>query len=159
MKSMVSPAVYIPVGASRSSNRDHPRSWSWKTSRPQSYAIVTERIGSWWTYRNVIARVRSSQFGEPDRDDRVRSRPNRRLDRNNPIGTYVSVSEREFRPWLIVTPEIDKSCGSHPSATSRIRTYRLASPCIQTWNFRENSTISYEWPIVAFVTDRTTVET
>ena len=145
--------LYIyPSGSSRSSNRDHPRSWSWKTSRPQSYAIVTERIGSWWTYRNVFARIRSSQFGEPDRDDRVRSRP-------NPIGTYVIVYEREIRPWLIVTPEIDKSCGSHPNATNRIRTYRLASPRVQTWNFWENSTTSCEWPIVAFVTDRTTVGT
>ena len=110
MNPMVSPAAYIyPSGSSHSSNRDHPRSWSWKTSRPKSYAIVTERIGSWWTYRNVSARIRSSQFGEPNRDDRVRSRPNRRLDRNNPIGTYVIVSEREIRSWLIMTPEIDKS--------------------------------------------------
>ena len=74
------------------------------------------------------------------------------------IGTYVILSEREIRPWQIVTPEIEiemrgfkhlsaeywvlsdsRNSGprSHPSATNRIRTYRLASPRIQTWNFRE----------------------
>ena len=123
--------LYIyPSGASRSSIRDHPRSWSWKTSRLQSYTIVTERIGSWWTYRNVFAHIRSCQFGEPDRDDRIRSRPNRRLDCNNPIGTYVIVSEREIRPWLIVTPEIDKSYGSHPRqqiVSERIDSHHLVS--------------------------------
>ena len=128
MNSMVSPAAYIyPSGSSRSSNRDHPRSWSWKTSRPQSYAIVMERIGSWWKSRNVSARIRSSQFGEPDRDDRVRSRPNRRLDRNNPIGTYVIASEREIKSWLIVTPEIDKSW------FDRIRAQQIVSTRITSY--------------------------
>ena len=136
--------IYIyPSGSSRSSNRDHPRSWSWKTTRPQSCAVVMERIGSWWTSRNVSARIRSSQFGEPDRDDIVRSRPNRRLDRNKPIGTYVIVSEREIRPWLILTPEIDKSL------LDRIRAQQIVSERIDSHHLVFKSKISEKIPRLA----------
>lgn len=62
---------------------------------PQKSALVrVERIGR---YSNVSVRNRSSQIGDPDRDDRVTSKPNRGLNRANPIGTYMTVSEQETR--------------------------------------------------------------
>lgn len=99
MKSMVSRAdtrrgpivaqIVITLDRDRERHRDHNRILS-----QQSASVRDERIG---TYPNVSARTRSSQIGDPDRDDRVRSRANRGLDRDNPIGTYVIVSERETR--------------------------------------------------------------
>ncbi len=89
MKSMVSRAVYIPVGLDRERHRDHNRIRS-----QQSASVRDDRIGM---YPNVSARTRSSKIGDPDRDDRVRSGPNRGLNRDNPIGTYLLVSERETR--------------------------------------------------------------
>ncbi|KAK7474396.1 hypothetical protein BaRGS_00034350 [Batillaria attramentaria] len=58
----------------------------------ESASVRDERIG---TYRDVSARTKASQIGDPDRDDRVRWRPNHGLDGDTPVGTYVIVSERE----------------------------------------------------------------
>ena len=54
--------------------------------------------------------------------------------------------------WHIVTQ-------SQPIATNRSGTYWLVTHRIQTWNFYKSSTISYDWLIVAYVTNRTTVGT
>ena len=99
IKSMVNRAVYrrgpivaqivITLDPDRERHRDHNRIRS-----QQSASVRDDRIG---TYPNVSARTRSSQIGDPDRDDRVRSGPNRGLNRDNPIGTYLIVSERETR--------------------------------------------------------------
>ena len=56
--------IYIlPSGSNRSSNRNYPRSWSWKTSWSHPYSVTTDRIGMRGTYQNVYTRATSSKNG------------------------------------------------------------------------------------------------
>ena len=57
----------------------------------------------------AYARTTSSQIGNLDRDDRMWTAPHRGRDRDNPVQTYLIVSEGETRSWQIVSPEIEQS--------------------------------------------------
>ena len=78
---------------------------------------------------------------------------------NNPIRTYVIVSERKInrsRSWLL------KLTNCELVSSERNKSYQNVSTPItsyQNLKCQRNSTISYEWPIMAIVTDRTTVGT
>ena len=109
MKLIVSRAVYIPFGSNHSSNRGYPWWGLWKTSGPQSYPVTTERICSRWTHQNVYAHATLFQIEILDCDDGIRSAPHYGPNRDNPVQTYLIVSEGETRSWQIVSSEIEQS--------------------------------------------------
>ena len=146
--------VVIGTGLSRS-----PRLWARSVAMRYDlirlitiYKLIVLIVDKFWTVQ------KSSTFSHDWPHDLLRSvticydllrsdtfttiRPRLRP-RCNDCGTWT---------WHIVTQ-------SQQIATNRSGTYWLVTHRIQTWNFYKSSTISYDWLIVAYVTNRTTVGT
>ena len=89
----------------------------------------------------------SSQIGNPDRNYRIRLADS--------IGTILS---KRMCSYLNERPDRDHT------ASKRNRSYQTVGLSVRitsysNLNCQRNPTISYEWTIVAFVTDRTTMGT
>lgn len=56
--------IYISSGSNCRSNCKYLPSWSWKESPSVACLFTTGHISSWWTYRNVSARIQVSQIGD-----------------------------------------------------------------------------------------------
>ena len=98
MKLIVSPAVYIPFGSNRSSNRgDHE-------GHLDHNHILSQHIRTYMCVPHHPKSGTSIMF-----DDHIRSTPHCGPDRDNPVQTYLIVSEGETRSWQIVSSEIEQS--------------------------------------------------
>ena len=60
------------------------------------------------SHQNVYARATWSQIGNLDCDDRIRPALCHEPNQDNPVQTYLVVSEGETRLWQIVSSEIEQ---------------------------------------------------
>lgn len=142
-----------------------------KKSPLLSYLIATEHIDLRWTHCNVYKRIctyictctQASQIGDSYRYFRIRLRSNREFYLDNLSWKYfiVHVSKRAMRSWQFASPEIwrvyrertiSKLNKSHKDESQRITSYLILE-------LQKISTISYDFSIVLFVTDRMAVGT
>ena len=133
MKLIVSGAVYIPLGSNmdildggRERHLDHNRILS---QQGVDYEIMFEIM-----HQNIYARATSSQIGHLNRDGRIRSAPLSGPGRDNPVQTYLIVSEGETRSWQIVSSKIGQSWSYHDHIASKgNKSYQNISTCITSY--------------------------